>query len=57
MKLTYCFINPLVLSFMRLNFMGVPDWPGYIGEGWSVITTKGWSVRRALEGVAVAEKG
>lgn len=53
---------PFSLFLMRL--IGEPwlsccepeDLPGYIGEGWSVIITKGWSKGRALEGIAVAEK-
>lgn len=53
---------PFANALMRL--IGEPwlsscepeELPGYIGEGWSVIMTKGWRVRTALEGVAVAEK-
>jgi methyltransferase (TIGR00027 family) len=32
------------------------DLPGYIGQGWSIIATRGTRSRRGLEGFAVAEK-
>ncbi len=32
------------------------DLPGYIGQGWLVIATRGTRLRRGLEGFAVAEK-
>lgn len=32
------------------------DLPGYIGQGWTVIATRGTRSRRGLEGFAVAEK-